>query len=792
MLIRHDLDLIKSDTSLPQLRDVLDKACYEGRLLAAAPEADASGAMLTYLRYKPGVNCLAGYEYQAAGKPRYAYTKIFSDEQQDKRDKFILQSGSSRNEALGFSFFPNDGKLRSLRKMDGAEREKQFVERVFSDRRDLWTGEIHAIRYKPERRFVARLVVDGRDVSVVKMHTANSYARLRNSNKSFKSRENLKLAKRIGHSDRHRVLAFEWLPGLLLSDLLRAGKQVAKILVPVGEALAQIHAQRADRLPANSAEMQAEHIDSVAQQVSFLYPALSLQLKQTARRLNHLMVEGAGVYKATHGDFYAKQILLDGDHVGVLDFDESAFDDPMSDLGNFFAHLERDRLRFNLSEDLIKEYQEALLAGYSAAGQSINSRRVDLFYAANLFKLLPHPFRFREENWPVQTTLLLDKVQRVLVKAEATKLHFSSLGREPSEGLPKNLKFNRDEALPFLKDALDPVSALPTISKSLRTRYPEASIDTINRASLRRHKAGRRCLIEYAIPLHRTSGEDELIHVLGKARRRKIDRATFDLTRTLWEGTFNTDSEGGMYVPEPLGLVPEFNMWLQRKIEGYTATHYLNGIVAAPLASNMAHVLHKLNTEGPAVERTHTLQDELEILTKRLTQLSTSFPIWKPRMLDVLAACQSLAQGIPEVKPQPIHRDFYPDNLLVADNGIYLLDLDLYCMGDPALDAGNFIAHVMEYGLRKEGDSDAYADCYQAFEEAFVKVSGEQVRLPVHMYTTLALARHIQISTLFEDRRRFTEEILCLCERRLANYSMSSVKSPVTKSLLSNATNLVD
>ncbi|MFK7846543.1 MAG: phosphotransferase, partial [Rhodothermales bacterium] len=566
-------------------------------------------------------------------------------------------------------------------------------------------------------------------------------------------------------------------------DLLRSGTQAAHVVVPVGQALAHIHAQRADRLPANSAEMQADHIESVAKQVSFLYPALSLQIKQTARRINYLLLEGSGVYKATHGDFYAKQILLDGDHVGILDFDESAFDDPMSDLGNFFAHLERDRLRYNLPEHLIQEYQEALLAGYSAAGQSINSRRVDLFYAANLFKLLPHPFRFREENWPAQTTLLLDKVQRVLVHAESSKIYLSSPINETKEGLPKRLKFNQDEALPFLKDALDPVAAVPAISRSIKTRYPDASIDKISRVHLRRHKVGRRCLIEYAIPLRNPLGKDELLHVLGKARRKKMDRATFDLTRTLWEDRFNTRSEDGMYVPEPLGIVPGYNMWLQRKIEGYTATHYLSGAVAAPLASNMAHVLHKLNTQGPAVERTHTLQDELGILEKRLAQVIASSPAWERRILEVLAACESLAQEIPHVHPQPIHRDFYPDNLLVADNGIYLLDLDLYCMGDPSLDAGNFIAHIMEYGLRKEGDPDAFVDSYQAFEDAFVALSGDQVRLPIHVYTTLALARHIQISTLFEDRRPFTEDILSLCEWRLA----SQAKSP-----LANSTNLVD
>ena len=40
---------------------------------------------------------------------------------------------------------------------------------------------------------------------------------------------------------------------------------------------------------------------------------------------------------------------------------------------------------------------------------------------------------------------------------------------------------------------------------------------------------------------------------------------------------------------------------------------------------------------------------------------------------------------------------------------LWLIDFDLYCLGDPGLDAGNFIGHVTEQALRQYGDAHRLA-----------------------------------------------------------------------------------
>ncbi len=97
----------------------------------------------------------------------------------------------------------------------------------------------------------------------------------------------------------------------------------------------------------------------------------------------------------------------------------------------------------------------------------------------------------------------------------------------------------------------------------------------------------------------------------------------------------------------------------------------------------------------------------------------------------------------------------------------------LYCLGDPALDIGNFIGHMSEQSLRQLGNPRALAGQERALEERFLQLSGESAPKAfgaIQCYTTLTLARHIYLSTQFPERQNFTEALLELCELRLKKH----------------------
>jgi thiamine kinase-like enzyme len=116
--------------------------------------------------------------------------------------------------------------------------------------------------------------------------------------------------------------------------------------------------------------------------------------------------------------------------------------------------------------------------------------------------------------------------------------------------------------------------------------------------------------------------------------------------------------------------------------------------------------------------------------------------------------------------------------VLVDRDRLWLVDLDLCCQGEPALDIGNFIAHITEQSLRQLGDPTAMGDREAALTEAFIQAwlsSGESgipswtdtdLRQAIAHYTLLSLVRHIHISTRIPARHPLTETLLTLCETR--------------------------
>ncbi len=121
-------------------------------------------------------------------------------------------------------------------------------------------------------------------------------------------------------------------------------------------------------------------------------------------------------------------------------------------------------------------------------------------------------------------------------------------------------------------------------------------------------------------------------------------------------------------------------------------------------------------------------------------------------MQRLAAACDRLGATLPEPKACGIHRDFYSDQVIVHGNRLYLLDFDLYCRGDPALDVGNFIGHMTEQALRELRDFTGLAKQEEALRDRFAELSGYNCLPAVSAYTTLTLARHVYLSTVLPGR----------------------------------------
>jgi len=324
----------------------------------------------------------------------------------------------------------------------------------------------------------------------------------------------------------------------------------------------------------------------------------------------------------------------------------------------------------------------------------------------------------------------------------------------------------RDKDFPTLARALSPDIA----RAEFKRRLPLLSADGILRLRairVTRHKPGRRCVAEYDVVIRRPNLVDRKVTLVGKSRHRRSGNEAFHLQRAIWESGFQSDSADGISVPEPVGVIPLFKMWFQRKIPGITVEDLLTSKQRLRLARRVTEAVHKLHCIDVHTAKRHTIEDELLILEECLSGVALAKPHLGGRLNKVFAACQRLASVTPPPIPCGIHRDFYPSQLIADGTRLWLLDFDLYCIGDPALDIGNFIGHVTEKALRELGNAKALESVERTIEDRFVELCGEQSRAPVRTYTLLTLVRHIFLSTRFPERVHVTERLLELCESRL-------------------------
>lgn len=770
-----DQDLIRRDAELPGLAKLLDAEAFRDALQAAA-DMPIQSARLRYLRYKPAQNCLAAFTLNVAGTEvechakAYRHCDITKLENAEARPASVGSLGAGRfvwpRVGIEVCVFPNDNKLDALALMADGSRREDFLRRHLPDNAQLWSSALRQLAYKPERRWVGALDVDGTPQAVCKLYGENAFEEVRSKSKHFTPGDVLRLAPLIGRSKGRGALFFGWQQGELLSQAIgRPGFDPA-ILFRVGVALAELQRQAGDKLPVRANNSDATALLKLGDFLEFLLPTESVRIRALATRLAAAISSLPPRNSVVHGDFYAKQILFAGEAITVLDLDEAARGDAADDLGTFLAHLEREVAVGRMSAAQLAAHRVEFLNGYSSLAGTVDSGNIELRTAARLFGRLPHFFRNHDPEWPQRTAESLTRVEMLLGQSQAST--------------PIRVAF--DAKLPTLERALAPLTIEPQLTEFLTRRDQSITGVTLHTVKLRRHKSGRRAVIEYGLEVRRGRNATSE-RLIGKLRSRTADVENLAAWSELSAGSFAADAMDGVAIPQPLGVIQELHLTLQSFAAGQPLAERLTSpLTAEPAARRAATAIAKLHHSELLPGRTHTIADELDILAARYTALAAKRPAWELRLRNLLQDCRTLAQRLPIVSPRPIHRDFYHDQLLLNGDRVWLLDLDLLCSGDPALDAGNFSGHLLEWGLRELQHQPALELARAAFTEQFLELSGSHARDAVEIYTSLTLARHVSISTQFTERAPFTEQILELCEERcgLASQSLSNTKNLTT------------
>ncbi len=784
MLSTADADLVRRDPAIVALGTLLDPDRLLSTLRRALPEADLQGITVRYVRYKPGTSCLIAFQILAAGALVDAYAVGYRTDERPKLEKARRPADSTGALAVGrlvledgalvVSIFPNDRHLASLARLENPATRGGLLRKLFPARPDLWEAEVRGLRYKPDRRYVAQLLVANNVQAVLKLYLPGEYEAAKVGAEAFVSRGRLRVARQLGCSDTHRVVAWQWLPGLSLEEIQDCSIDIPRAGALVGEALAEMHAQNPAGLARLPRAAEIATLEEVAVGLSFIAPRLQKFAERVVRRLATRLIGHRARYEPIHNDFYAAQALWDCDTVGVLDLDRSVRGDPARDIGNFLAHLERDVTFGAVSAERARAWHDTLLQGYERRARHRPRTPAKLYVAVGLLQLAAHPFRERVYDWLNRTEALLDRASAILdsLSAATNRGHIArvALGARGGPVRPTTVidPFGvvDDARMPFLKQAIEVGEVKRQFAESLPRWFGHPQPFHLRAIRVARYKPGRRCLIEYEFDEQRFGAPPGSGRLLGKSRAKGLDDKTFHLMRLLWHAGFDDQSADRVSIPEPVGRVRPFEMFLQRKVPGTELTGLLAGPHGLSLARRVAEALYQLHKADVRPRRRHGMTDELRILHDRLLLVEQSCPKWKSRLRRVSESCRQLADSMIQQQPRTIHRDFYADHVLVDGDRFYLVDFDLCCLGDPALDVGNFLGHVTEQSLREFGNAEVMADREEALLQRYAELSGRLDSTAVYTYATLTLARHIYISTQISNRSVHTEALLDLCEHR--------------------------
>jgi ABC-type multidrug transport system fused ATPase/permease subunit len=315
--------------------------------------------------------------------------------------------------------------------------------------------------------------------------------------------------------------------------------------------------------------------------------------------------------------------------------------------------------------------------------------------------------------------------------------------------------FPLDPGLPGLVLATDPAELVTMLGPVLTSAVPGLILRDC-RTEVVRYRRGR-CVLRYELAWHLQSTRRSLKQVLyGTVYGDDRGRIVGPVVTALRHPPDGTGAPLPFLVPRFQAYLPDLRLALLEAVPGSPLRALLqsggsNAPVGGPapeeavLASaRIAAALHRAAV--PAAER-RTLADEIERVRVAVDALAPLAPTLAASLHRHVRACDDLALD----PPGPLataHGDFTPSRVLFDGPTTSLVDFDTVCLAEPALDLGEFTAHLTVAAPRHPSPAqlaqNGGADLGGAFVREYMHLSGggaDVLPARVAAYRTLALAR---------------------------------------------------
>jgi aminoglycoside phosphotransferase len=222
-----------------------------------------------------------------------------------------------------------------------------------------WTSDV--VQYRVDMRAIVRLTVAATDPATGRASERQFYAKVyrdpEQGRRAFRSQsdlhgeanavtQQLMVAKPIAYDEALRTLVTAAIPGTSLSKIVSRGDDSVGAVRSAARAIAEFHRLDVDAPPRQI----GEELARLHEARQFLASARPDLADDVSAMVEFIATGLAGAPSALiHGDLKPDHILIDGDRVGLLDFDLLGRADPIVDVAHLVAFLgkpqERSRSR---------------------------------------------------------------------------------------------------------------------------------------------------------------------------------------------------------------------------------------------------------------------------------------------------------------------------------------------------------------------------------------------------------------------------------------------------------------
>lgn len=246
------------------------------------------------------------------------------------------------------------------------------------------------------------------------------------------------------------------------------------------------------------------------------------------------------------------------------------------------------------------------------------------------------------------------------------------------------------------------------------------------------YRLEQRCVLRVSFCLTengKTSLKRELVLKLCRADQANRQAR---LLKILSEHGFDFETPDRLTVPKLLFSDSTSGTLFLESIRAESLHNLIGQADFLPGCRAAALILEKLHASSIPMKETYSVTDELELLFRLTREIGELFPTGVNGSMEWTQRLEDLFKRLTATRPSadyalvPIHRDFYDKQVLYSSNRTTVVDWDTLVAGDPALDFGNFLAHLYLRKLQHpqqasmiQSGCDLFLTTYEIPNEAF-------------------------------------------------------------------------